>query len=222
MARRWIGCFLGAAVLMASTRAPLAAPGPNASPSPGNGNGQAPGPAPGNAWTPDQVRAFLFKVEDVTDDLIWHQINSFHPMAGTCEGSSITYAIKKSEVISQLGGLVSGDALRCYMRTYLGCDIGGRLAMVSHGMPSAFTRSKVTIIEQTADRLVADVAESYYAKTNGHVAMAIDSEDTDARPYTDAEVAAVKEFSRYTFTRGKDGVWRISHRTPSVGWLCKQ
>jgi hypothetical protein len=42
-----------------------------------------------------------------------------------------------------------------------------------------------------------------------------------SRPYTDKEIAKITDSSRYTITRGKDGVWRISDRKPSFKWFCE-
>ncbi len=118
----------------------------------------------------------------------------------------------------------TGGALACYLGNYLGCFDGEWLASRCPtryrpaGLP--FKRSKVTIVEQTADRVVAEVGEVVYTEVFQGVPMVSQGEDELSRPFTDAEIAAVKDWSRYTIVKGKDGVWRISDRKTSYGWFC--
>jgi hypothetical protein len=91
--------------------------------------------------------------------------------------------------------------------------------------PKPFTHSKVTIIEQTAERVVADVTETTYPQYSscGNYCAGVPLSghgDGVVRPFTDAEVAAVKTSSRFTITLGTDGQWRITDRKPSFEWAC--
>ncbi len=182
------------------------------------GRGPAARAAAEGAWTRERVLALVFRINDLMSHLTSQQMDTRHPLRGTCGGSEIMDGIEKSVVMPQIRALVTGDAVTSYLASYLGCDAGDWLVsgtLVS--MPRAFTRSRVTIVEQTADRVVADVTESYYPEQDlgNHVAVTSDGDDDDERLLTQAEVDAVKDFSRYTITRGKDGVWRISDRKPS-------
>jgi hypothetical protein len=189
----------------------------------------------GDGWTPDRVRDFVIRVEAQMVKLSDRQLGTYVRDAGTCRGWTIRYGIEKSVALPRIQALVTGRALTCYVASYLGCSAGDWIAGTSNFIAarSPFTRSKVTIIEQTKDRVVADVAETTYPGADDFVAtVALDEDDEDDehddehheqthRPFTDAEVAAVKDVSRYTITRGADGVWRISDRQPSFDWICK-
>jgi len=185
--------------------------------------GSAQGPlAASDKWTPDRVRAFVLRAEGEMQQLMIEQLKAFKKFHGTCHGMEVYAGINKSIAMSRIRAVMAGKALSCYVASYLGCSQGdwiirgGQCTMVRR----PFTRSKVTIVEQTADRVVADVAEATYDDLDKFVAgIALDG-DYELRPFTDAEVDAVKDSSRYTITRGSDGVWRISDRKPSFKWLC--
>jgi hypothetical protein len=79
--------------------------------------------------------------------------------------------------------------------------------------PGWFAQSKVKIITQEPDRVVAELteAESSEVRSDGSLA------DGSAGPDDDS----LK--SRYTVVRDGKGVWRISQREPSFdGWECRE
>jgi len=183
-----------------------------------------PAASAGKAWTRQQVLALVFGVDDLMDRLSNQFMNAYHPIRGTCGVMPVDSAIEKAVVMPQIHALVTGDAVACYVTSNLGCDAGDWITSgLIASIPHAFTRSKVTIVEQTADRVVADVIEGYYSqqKQGNHVAVTWDEKHGRDRLLTDAEVNAVKDFSRYTISRGKDGVWRISDRKPSFPLRCE-
>ena len=176
-------------------------------------------------WTPERVRAFVLKVEDEMDKLQVEEGQvTLPPMERTCWGMRPDSGLKKSVALPRIKAYLEGDAAVCYVLTYLGCGMGewiGRpLGNFLGPLRKPFKRSKVTIIAQTADRVVADVTEiSFEDDFDGDAKLYL-GEDYVV-PYTEAQVAAVKDSSRYTITRDKDGVWRISDRKPSFPWVCK-
>jgi hypothetical protein len=183
-------------------------------------------PAAPQEWTPERVLAFVLRVERQMDKLSSEQFNAEHPeLDGECRGYPVGPAIKKSVAVNRLRAFVTREAVDCFVGTYLGCDLGTWIArpVASEVGPDAkpFTGSKVTIVEQTADRVVADVTELAFESVFGGVGMWRISED-ELRPMTATEAAQVKESSRYTITRGKDGVWRVADRKPSFEWVCKR
>jgi hypothetical protein len=153
------------------------------------------------------------------------QVATEHPrLRGSCNGGGIDFAIRKAVVLPRIRALVTGNALGCYAATFLGCDLGewiGDQIASRHG-PSRkpFTLSKVTIVGQTSNRVVADVTETDADDVSDGVAEVQVSEEV-SRPITEAEAALIKDSSRYTIILGKDGVWRISDRKPSFDWDCK-
>ena len=207
---RWLGAFAGCALMLFSAaRPPLAAP--KADPKT-------------DAWTPERVRSFVLDADRVLARLYREQGEGAHPvLPGTCRGYRMGAAIKRSAALSRIRPFIGGKALKCYLATYLGCDAGdwiGRPVASEVGPElQAFKRSKVTIIEQTSDRVVADVTEiSPEAIFDGDAAENMGEDDL--RPYTDADVAAIKDASRYTITRAKGGPWQITDRKPSFNWSC--
>lgn len=191
-------------VLLSSLHAPMAAP-------------------KARAWTPQQVRALVLRVETKMLDLENEQLKASLRGLGTCRSFAIGPAVKKSVALPQIEALVTGRAVSCYVASYLGCSSGEWIArsrqVVTIRRP--FKRSKVTIIEQTQDRIVADVteipADDFY--TGGDAKVWLEKWDS-TRPYTEAEIAATTAKSRYTITRGNDGRWRIADREPSFDWVC--
>jgi len=175
-------------------------------------------------WTPDRVRRFVLGVDRLMDGLYMAQAEGERPdLAGTCRGYAMSRAIKRSVALSRMHGFIGGKALNCYLATYLGCDAGPWI-----GRPTAdavgpelrpFKRSRVTIVEQTPDRVVADVTEIPTDDLFEGDAKVYLGED-DVRPYTEAEIAAVKDVSRYTITRVSGWMWQISDRKPSFPWVC--
>lgn len=185
--------------------------------------GSAQGPlAASDKWTPDRVRAFVIRAEGEMQQLMIEELKAYKKVHGKCHGMKVYAGINKAIVMPRIQAVMAGKALSCYVASYLGCSQGDWIIRGSQctmvRMP--FTRSKVTIIEQTADRVVADVAEATYDDLDRFVAGITPDGDYESRPFTDAEVDAVKTSSRYTITRGSDGAWRISDRKPSFKWLC--
>lgn len=207
-ARRWMASFFGTAVvLFAGLRAPLAAP-------------------KADSWTPERVRDFVLKVEREMDKLAQSAGgDEYPPLAGSCWGMRPHFAIKKSVAFPRIRALIEPEAGRCYWLTYLGCSVGDwierPLGNFLGPLRKPFKRSKVTIIEQTADRVVADVTEISFEDYSADGDAESYLGEDHVVPYTQAEVAALKDSSRYTITRGQDGVWRISDRKPSFPWVCK-
>jgi len=179
-----------------------------------------------DTWTPDRVRAFVLKVEREMDDLANLEGGASPPrLNGSCWGMSPDLGLKKSVVLPRVLAYLDGPVAACYVRTYLGCDhfagwIARPLGNFLGPLRKPFKRSKVTIIEQTAIRVVADVTEISFEDDFNGDAKIYQGED-HVVPYTEAESAAVKDSSRYTITLYKDGIWRISDRKPSFPWVCK-
>jgi hypothetical protein len=205
-ARRCLAGLVGlAAVWLCSARAPQAAPR-------------------NDGWTPDRVRRFVLAVDRQMGELYVERVRLEPALPGLCRGAPMTYAIKRSRVMSRTAGFLAGPIRDCYVATYLGCDAGPWIGIPKPSLVGParrpFTRSKVTIVEQTADRVVADVteirSEDFY---DGEAKVWIDDQDA-ARPYADAEVDAIEDASRYTIARGRDGRWRISARRPGFAWVC--
>jgi hypothetical protein len=162
-----------------------------------------------DVWTPERVRTFVVKVESEMENLARTESESRRakngwgpPLYKTCCGGTPESRIKKS--VARLRGYLEDEAAACYFSTYLGGQGPDR---------KPFNRSKVTIVEQTADRVVADVTELWFEQYFDGEAKWYIGED-HVEPFTEAEIAAVTDSSRYTITRGKDRVWRISDRKP--------
>jgi len=172
-----------------------------------------------DAWTPERVRAFVLNVEREMEKLQKQQYEADSPsLAGSCRGYAIGAAIKKSVAMSRIQALMTGKAAACYVGSYLGCEAGEWIG-ASQGESlgpeeKPFTLSKVTIIEQSPERVVADVNEAAFELVENGVLM----DEDPWRPAKDVSWATDK--SRYTITRGKDGRWRIADRKPSFAWTC--
>jgi hypothetical protein len=153
-----------------------------------------------DVWTPQRVRTFVVKVEREMEKLALAVGESHLPRRSAAFESWFN-----KSVAPRMLACLEGEALVSYSHAYL----GGRGAEFR-----PFNRSKVTIIEQTADRVVADVTEIYVENEFDGEAKCCMGDD-HLVPFTEAEIAAVKDSSRYTIARGKDGVWRISDRKPT-------
>jgi hypothetical protein len=111
----------------------------------------------------------------------------------------------------------TGQALRGYLATFLGCRLGDSIASagLSINPPVALTfqEAKAAIIEQTPDRVVAEVGE---AEFNMIKKGKLDPDEADGK-------AEFLHKSRYTLTRDANDVWRISDRVPSFKeWECRE
>jgi hypothetical protein len=185
----------------------------------------APGP-----WTPARVRTFVLRAEAEMEKLQSLQFpegwDRRAPLdVGTCHENPIAGVIGKSFALPRLQAVLSASALGCYTATYLGCTVGawiGRSIDSEYGPGTKpFTRSKVTIVEQTPNRVVADVVEADSEEVFDGVIAEWNDRIGKLVPYTDEELAQYKEVSRYTITLGADGVWRISDRKPPFEWECR-
>ena len=157
---------------------------------------------------------------DAQMETLYAAEDEFHPtLPGSCHGYNIARAIKKSAVLPQVRSFLSRKIVDCYIATYLGCQVGQWIGapMASAVGPDTqpFTLSKVTIVEQTPDRVVADVTEAPSEVVNSDGIL---FEQDSERPVTNT--SWVQDWSRYTIEREKDGVWRITDRKPSGDWYC--
>jgi hypothetical protein len=179
-------------------------------------------PAPDNhaAWTPDRLRTFVLETTAIADNASAKAYETFDEkqIAGECWGDTAPRLVKAAEVVPLLAQRLEGRALQCYLASYFGCRIGDWLARagIAQFGPGAvpFTKSKVTIIEQSADRVVADFveAESTDVKTNGELSRDNVGDKVD-----------FKLKSRYILSRDAQGTWRISDRQPSfASWECRE
>lgn len=161
-------------------------------------------------WTSDRVLDFVLGVEREMDklaDLQFRPQGKSLPLEEACGKPS-------SAVIPRLKAMFGDKARTCYADTYLRCSSEWAITV-------PFTLSKVTIVEQTPSKVVADVVEASIEDIRDGVAIEGDG-DGGRRPLTEQEVSGYKDTSRYTITRGKDGVWRISDRKPPFKWDCQQ
>ena len=181
------------------------------------------------ALTPERLLEVVIDAQSEVDMIAMHERDYYDPPKGTCHGKPIASIIPKSDVLHWLTPVLAGEALGCYLETFIGCSQGDWFVAWEGAellsAPEPFTRSKVTIIEQSADRVVADITEAVYpqcssCKTFCSCAGVRVPGSKEVRPFTDAEVAAVKTFSRYTVSRGADGIWRVTDRKPSFEWTC--
>jgi hypothetical protein len=185
-------------------------------------------PAKSGEWTPERVRAFVLHVESEMERLQELQVledrQGKPSVDGTCHDEPVTDVLKASFVLPRVRGFVTGKALPCYVATYLGCTFGAWIgrSFSSVYMPGnrPFPRSKVTIVEQRADRVVADVVEAAVEEVTNGVIGEWDDAISKYVEHSDELLSQYKEVSRYTITRGTDGVWRISDRKPPFKWEC--
>jgi hypothetical protein len=158
------------------------------------------------------MRAFLLEIQDLIDADIARAAKQFDGSKeiGKCYGeTAVLRRLKVSEVMPRLEARLSGRALDCYVASYYGCRVGdwfGSAGVSSYG-PShvIYRKSPVKIVEQTPDRVIADVTEANYeALAQG----SIDRRD--------------QSHSRYTLTRDGKGVWRVIDRVPAFEqWECR-
>jgi hypothetical protein len=197
-----------------TTAAPTTTAPPAAAPTPAPAADKAP-------WTPERVRAFVLDthlaIEKVVDDLTKKRDRK--NIIGECYDSEPAGALgKAADILPILQKRITGPALPCYLASYFGCTIGpwvGRagIAKVGPGFVP-FSRSRVTIVEQTPDRVIADVIE---ADINAVIAGEINRDEISEKTE-----ATLKEKSRYTLTRDPAGTWRISDRQVSFDdWECR-
>jgi hypothetical protein len=187
-------------------------------------------PAGSEPWTPERVRSLVLHAESEMEALqelnypVGWSYNS-GPVVGTCYGSPVEGLNKASIIMPRVRGVVTGKALPCYVATYLGCTVNGWIGFTeraSHGPGyKPFTRSKVTIVEQSPERVVADIVEASSEEVLHGVIGEWDDAISKYIEHTDAELVPYKQVSRYTITRGADGVWRISDRKPPFEWECR-
>jgi hypothetical protein len=182
-------------------------------------------------WTPDEVRAFVLSVEHELEQVRKEVLVPGRPrrIAGECYGRQAPALAKVSAIVPKLERFIGGPALSCYVATYFGCTVGSWIAeagIVLEGAPDMkpFTRSKVTILEQSRERVVAEVVEADNVEVDSHGVLRRNEDDVPeggSREYSDAELATFKQYSRYTLTLGADGIWRISDRKPTWRWECR-
>ena len=196
---------------------PAASAPPPAAPTPA----APPAAIPAAPWTPERVRDFVLgvhlSIEKVIDELTRKRDRA--NIIGECYGGESAGALAKAaDILPLLEKQITGPALPCYLASYFGCTIGewiGRagIAKVGPGFVP-FTRSRVTIVEQTPERVVADVIEAdLNSVIDGEINRAEISEKIEA---------SLKEKSRYTLSRDSSGTWRISDRRPSFeDWECR-
>lgn len=189
-------------------------------------------PAPGTPtpkMTPERVRDLVLLLEREMDALVDRELRTYPTHlsgARTCHGTPVDNVIKKADATRSVRSLLQEPALSCYLTTYLGCDLGTWLGIdisPDGRFPveyKPFSLSKVTIVEQTSDRVTADVQEISFEDVDNGVAG--NWTDEEPRPYTSKDLEKWKlKTSRYTISKGADGVWRISDRKPPFAWECK-
>ena len=190
-----------------SSSATPAAPAPTEKPSP-------------PAWTPERVRQFVVDTEKLAfglrDKLLEKHMNA--QSTGECYDDSAFPIGLATEIVPVLETRLTGQALRCYVASYFGCRLGDWIASAGvsrDGGPRrvSFYEARSTILEQTPDRIVAEVGEA-------------PSDDVDHGKLSPRKEDGKSEFndkSRYTLIRDEKGVWRISDRIPSFKeWECRE
>jgi hypothetical protein len=167
--------------------------------------------SPSGRWSPERVRGFLLGIQQLIAADIERAKKTYKGSdeIGECYGEAAVRYLKAAEVLPRLQTRLTGRALECYVASYYGCRIGEWLAVagVASNGPShiVYQKSSVKIVQQSSDRVVADVTEANYeALAQGNV---------DRRD---------QSHSRYTLIRDAQGVWRVSDRTPAFEqWECR-
>ena len=182
--------------------------------------------------TPEGVRTLLLTgfryVADLQRQLLDPYTDGPKTIIGRCYGQPAYGVAKLSEVVPTLERSMTGPALRCFVASYFGCTVGDRFAEAGsvfsdYAGQEPFAQSKVTFIENTPDRVVADVVEQdgedrfdtgVLGKpgARGHRASPAEIADANAR---------AEYHSRYTFVREATGGWKIYDRKPNNPWECR-
>ena len=109
---------------------------------------------------------------------------------------------KASEILPVLESRLTDKALRCYLASYFGCRLGDSIASagVSLNVPIAapFQEARTAILEQNADRVVAEVGEAEFNMVPGGK---LDPTQADGK-------SELIYKSRYTLVRDARGVSR--------------
>jgi hypothetical protein len=209
---RSVAIFAGLALLTcacqkqsASVTSPPSAATQNASPSP--------------AWTPERVREFVVDTERLLYKLLSKQLEKYSnaQATGECYGDSAFPIGLATEIVPVLETRLTGQALRCYLASYFGCRMGDWIASAGvsrDGLRAAsYYEARSTILEQTPDRIVAEVGEAPFD----------DVLDGTLSPRKEDGKSEFNDKSRYTLIRDAKGVWRISDRIPSFKeWECRE
>jgi hypothetical protein len=199
--------------LAAACRTEASPTGTAARPSPAAPAGESP------AWTPDRIRQFVVE----TDRLLLAkrgEVMKKHlgdQAMGQCYGEPAYPMGKASDILPVLESRLTDKALRCYLASYFGCRLGDSIASagVSLNVPIAapFQEARAAILEQNADRVVAEVGEAEFNMVPGGK---LDPTQADGK-------SELIYKSRYTLVRDAKGVWRISDRVPSFKeWECRE
>ncbi len=138
---------------------------------------------------------------------------------GTCFADHpAARSVKLTDARWSVDRFVTGPARQCYLASYFGCTIGdwvARAGLAESGPAfGPHYRSNVVIVEQTADRIIADVSEvdDHLIDSTGDL---VSDNDTKLAPPT------YEKTSRYTLTRDTKGHWRIYDRKPNFEWECR-
>jgi hypothetical protein len=175
-------------------------------------------PVVAKPWTAARVRTFVLELQRSIDKLVdqGHEGMADKKVVGKCYGQDATAFLEAKQVEPVLAARVTGKALPCYLASYFGCRVGDWFALAGVAATTVgkqpFTKSKVTVVEQTADHVVADVRE-----VDGTIltAGAIDT----GRGGATNEPTVV---TRYEFVRDGKGVWKISDRQVTFKeWECR-
>jgi hypothetical protein len=177
-------------------------------------------PAPGKPWTEATVRAFLLELQRTIDSLVsaGHE-GAESRVLGKCYGEGAIASIKAAAVRPPIEARVGGNALPCYLASYFGCQIGDRFALAgvaNSGIGNQpYDKSKVTIVEQTADRVLADVVEvSATALTDG----ALDY----GRGASDSEPTVTTRYELTRDPKAAKAIWRVTDRKVTFkDWECR-
>ncbi len=173
-------------------------------------------------WTPDRVRTFVLGIHLEVHDFLRELFKKREPavMLGSCfDTEGVRSLAKKADVLAFLEKRVTGPTLPCYVATYFGCTLGewiGNAGVALRGGSDfePFTTSRVTIVEQTPDRVVADILEA-------QMELVIDGV-LDREQLSEQELADMNNITRYVLSRDEAGVWRISDRQVTFElWECR-
>lgn len=173
-------------------------------------------------WTPDRVRTFVLGIHLATREFLGGLFKKREPsvMLGDCyDSEGVRSLAKKADILAFLEKRITDPALPCYVASYFGCTVGdwiGNAGVAVHGGSDLepFTESRVTIVEQTPDRVVADILEA-------PMELVIDGV-LDREQLGPGEEANINTISRYILSRDQAGVWRISDRQVTFElWECR-